>query len=354
MKRLFKRWGRLKVFSFLLSMPVIILMLELVMYGQRLWAFPWRWLAVSALIFFMGIISMELHVRYDRWVESRYPDLTQTKTRLLIKSLLVLFIMTPSIYIIFIIFHFAGLYGYSLQPDHLWQGALIGLSVNLIFETLYEGDYIFQKKLESAAGNQDLQQRSLGEELSSLKAQINPHFLFNCFNTLSSLIGTDKKRAVLFLDELSKVYRILLRSNQESFSTLAQELSFLHSYFSLLQTRHGAAVRLNLTIDPQFMPYSLPSLSLQLLVENAVKHNMATNKKPLTIDVFTSGENKLVVSNNLQRRLHGTHSNQVGLNNIRGKYQLLKAKGFQVMEGTQNFTVVLPLLPKTFRPADAP
>lgn len=347
MKRLSERWGKLKVFSFLISMPVIIIMLELVMFQQRLWQQPGIWPGASAIIFFMGVLSMDLHMRYDHWAEQKFPSLEQTKNRILLKSLVVLCIMTPSIWLIFFLFHVCHFYEYRLTTTHLWQGALIGLSVNVIFETMYEGDYIFHKKLERVAENDALQQLSFSQEMNSLKEQINPHFLFNCFNTLSSLITTDKGKAVQFLDELSKVYRSLLRSNQDSLSTLAQELAFMDSFFALLKTRYGAAVQLNTNIDQQYLSYYLPSLSLQLLVENAVKHNTASKKKPLVIDIFTSGENKLVVNNNLQRRVLLAQSHKVGLTNISTKYQLLKAPGFQVMEGAKNFTVVLPLLLKS-------
>jgi two-component system LytT family sensor kinase len=158
------------------------------------------------------------------------------------------------------------------------------------------------------------------------------------------LISIDKQKAVQFLDELSKVYRYLLRNNEESLSTLQNELSFIDSYFSLLQTRHGDSIQLRKNIDKQYFSYLIPSLTLQLVVENAVKHNSISKNNPLVIDIFTAGENKLVVNNNLQRRTTAAPTNGVGLQNIKMKYQLLSQDGFQVMEGGKNFTVVLPLI----------
>lgn len=127
-------------------------------------------------------------------------------------------------------------------------------------------------------------------------------------------------------------------------STLDNEIKFIHSYFQLLQTRHGDAVVLNIETDKRYGPYLLPSLSLQLLVENAVKHNAVSKSKPLVIDIFTPAGNKLVVNNNRQYRNTRVNSNKVGLQNIKMKYQLLNQKGFQVMEDEKNFTVVLPLI----------
>jgi LytS/YehU family sensor histidine kinase len=112
----------------------------------------------------------------------------------------------------------------------------------------------------------------------------------------------------------------------------------------LLQTRHGEAVQLTIEIDKRYYAYLLPSLTLQLLVENVVKHNVLSKTKPLSIDIFTTAGNKLVVNNNLPRRSAKAPSNKVGLENIKAKYELLKQPGFRVIEDAKNFTVVLPLI----------
>jgi two-component system, LytTR family, sensor kinase len=111
-----------------------------------------------------------------------------------------------------------------------------------------------------------------------------------------------------------------------------------------LQTRHGEAVQVQIEIDKKYEQYLLPSLSLQLLVENAVKHNALSKNKPLVIDIFTTTGNKLVISNNLQLRTKKAPSNKVGLDNIRSKYELLNQTGFQVLEDATSFSVVLPLI----------
>jgi LytS/YehU family sensor histidine kinase len=161
---------------------------------------------------------------------------------------------------------------------------------------------------------------------------------------LSSLISEDKDRAEAFLDELSKVYRYLLRNNEDGMSSLSNELKFIESYFQLLKTRHGDSVNLQIEVDRQYNTYLLPSLSLQMLVENAVKHNALSKTKPLFIEIFTTVGNKLVVNNNLQRRTMKAPGNRIGLENIKAKYELLNQSGFQVIEDEKNFTVVLPLI----------
>jgi len=337
-------WSRLKIYSFLLSMPIIITMLHLIMFGDRIWKEPAIWLVSAPILLVMGFLSMSGHLRYDKWVEGRYPSLQQTKQRVLHKMLVTIFVMQPSVCIIFFIYHLFHILNYQLQYRHFWQGALVGIGVNIIFETLYEADYIFNKYKENRAENEKLQELSVHQEFDTLKSQVNPHFLFNCFNTLSSLISIDKQKAIQFLDELSKVYRYLLRNNQETLTTLQNELTFIDSYFSLLQTRHGDSIQIRKNIDKQYLSYQLPSLTLQLVVENAVKHNAISKNYPLLIDIFTAGENKLVVNNNLQRRATAIPTTGLGLKNIRQKYSLLDATGFQVMEGGKSFTVVLPLI----------
>lgn len=255
--------------------------------------------------------------------------------------------MPPSVISIFALYGHFQILGYQWDTVKALEGLVIGMSVNLVFFPLQEGEYIFKKYREKRQEQEMITQLSVYQELDTLKNQINPHFLFNCFNTLSSLISVDKKQAELFLNELSKVYRYLLRNNEEGISTLGNEIKFIQSYFELLHTRHGDAIKVNFQIEKQHEVYLLPSLSLQLLVENAVKHNTLSRTQPLIIDIFTTAGNKLVVNNNLQRRSIMVPSNKVGLENIRTKYELLKQPGFQVIEDEKNYTVVLPLIWKS-------
>ena len=335
---------KLELYSFLFSMPLIALVVNLILFEERLWTDAKVWWFSMPLIFVIGIISWYTHIVYDDWTERKYPSLRQSRQRITMKILVVIFIMMPSIAFIFLLYNYFHILGYQLKMEHLPKGMLVGVCVNIIFETLYEADYVFNKYKESIAEKEALQQLSVHQEFDTLKNQVNPHFLFNCFNTLSSLITVDKERAEIFLNDLSKVYRYLLRNNAESTGTVENEIKFIESYFKLLQTRHGDAVQMNVQVDKQYNNYILPSLSLQLLVENAVKHNALSKSRPLVIDIFSTAGNKIVVSNNLQRRAVKAASNGVGLQNIKAKYELLKQPGFQIIEDGKNFTAVLPVI----------
>jgi two-component system, LytTR family, sensor kinase len=335
---------KLEVYSFILSIPLISIAYNLLFYGDRLWKDINVWLISFNLIVVIGIVSWYGHVLYGNWAESKYPSLKQSKQRIILKLLIPVLIMGPSVALILVLYDKFHILGYNLKVSHIPRAMAIGVSVNLIFETLFEADYTLKCLKQSRIEKESTMQLAMNQEFDSLKNQVNPHFLFNCFNTLSSLITVDKEKAEQFLDELSKVYRYLLRNNEEGVSTVENEIKFIQSYFKLLQTRHGEAVRLNIQIDKRYDTYLLPSLSLQLLVENVVKHNALSKNKPLIIDIFTAAGNKLVISNNLQRRSVKAPSNKVGLENIKAKYELLKQPGFQVLEDEKNFTVVLPLI----------
>ncbi|GAB2831932.1 sensor histidine kinase [Ferruginibacter profundus] len=335
---------KIQIRSFWLSMPFIILALMYIMYGERIWS-EWKiWAVTYPIIYVIGFFSWYSHAQYDHFLKSKFPSLQLTGKRVLFKLLVNLFIMTPSVLLIFFVFHQFNILGYQIKDGDLKYGYLVGLAINLVFETLWEVIYIIDKYKEATAEKDMLEQLQLQQEFDGLKQKVNPHFLFNCFNTLSALIAEDKDKAEKFLDELSKVYRYLLRKNNDSMSTLESEVKFIQSYFQLLKTRHGEAVDLQVEVDKQYSNYLLPSLSLQMLLENAVKHNALSKNKPLTIEIFTTTGNKLVVNNNLQRRTIKAPSNKVGLDNIKTKYDLLHLKGFQVMEDGKNFTVVLPLI----------
>ncbi|MBC7868544.1 MAG: histidine kinase [Gloeobacteraceae cyanobacterium ES-bin-316] len=335
---------RLELISFLYSMPLIGVVLNLIMYKQKFWTDKNVWLVSFPLIFAIGILSWYGHVLYANAIETRYPTIHQSRQRIFWKAMVNIFVMSPSVLFIFFVYDYFQVLGYEMQRIDLAKGLFVGLSVNLVFDTLYEADYAFNRYKEAVAEKETLQELSLQEEFNVLKNQVNPHFLFNCFNTLSSLISVDKLRAEQFLNELSKVYRYLLRNNEDGLSTVENEVKFIESYYELLQTRHGDAVQLNIEIDKRYSSYVLPSLSLQLLIENVVKHNVLSKAMPLSIDIFTTAGNKMVVNNNLQRRTAKAPSNKVGLENIRAKYDLLKQPGFRVIEDAKNFTVILPLI----------
>lgn len=141
------------------------------------------------------------------------------------------------------------------------------------------------------------------------KLDYQPHSLFNNLNSLSSLITSDAER---FLDELSSVYRYLLRQNSRDLCPLAEEMHFIKAYFHLLKTRHGDGIFLETTLESQHLNYLIPPLTLQIVFENAIKHNVILVNRPLTIKVYVRNGN-LYVENKLQKKKIAVQSNHIGL-----------------------------------------
>jgi two-component system LytT family sensor kinase len=330
--------------SFLLAMPVICIILNQLLFGNRQWHDYRIWLYSFPYIYLQGVLSWYAHIVVMYWLRERFPQIRQTTLRLTLLIVSHFSLVIISYLFLFHMYDVTGFLGYKLNEDNLRLAIYIGLAKDMVAASLWEGNYTLNLWKKSLHEKETLEQMTIQQEFETLKSQVNPHFLFNCFNTLSSLIAEDTRQAESFLNELSKVYRYLLRNNQDSLSTLQTEVRFIESYYKLLRTRHGEAVQMQIEIDKRYDQYLLPSLTLQLLVENAVKHNVLSKNKPLVIDIFTTTGNKLVVSNNLQLRSKKAPSNRVGLENIRHKYELLSQPGFQVLDEATSFSVVLPLI----------
>ena len=330
--------------TFLILMPVVGVIIGALLYGKRMFTEPRTFFYAFLVIHLIGFISWYLHITSMHLLRVWFPSFNETLKRVLLLGTIHLALVSLSMTVFFYGFDAIHFLGYKLDVYNFRMSILVGIALTMIASTLWEGEYIFIKWKQSLEEKEQLEQLKLQNEFDSLKSQVNPHFLFNCFNTLSSLINEDPEQAEKFLNELSKVYRYLLKSNEDGLTTLKSELKFIESYFELLKTRHGDAVHIQFEVDKKYEQYLLPSLSLQLLVENAVKHNVISRSQPLLIDIFTTAGSKLVVNNNLQKKIKKAPSNKIGIDNIRTKYELLDQPGFQVVEDARNFTVVLPLL----------
>jgi two-component system LytT family sensor kinase len=207
---------------------------------------------------------------------------------------------------------------------------------------LFEAYYNYSNLLKSEREKEELLRLNLKSRFDSLKSQVNPHFLFNSLNTLSSLIHKDAAKAEQFVEELSNVYRYLLRTNEQELNSLQSEMEFIQSYIHLLTTRFGTNLRFEPDVEDRYLDCFLPPLTLQLLVENAVKHNVISKEKPLTIRLFTKND-QLHIVNNIQKKQREVLSEKTGLANIISKYRLLKQAEVLIEETAAEFVVILPL-----------
>lgn len=228
-----------------------------------------------------------------------------------------------------------GLFGYSLI------NALVNFTIVLIgYEIIYR-----QAQLRHAREEKDrLEKEKLKAELLQLKGIVNPHFLFNNLNSLSSLISENPEQAQNFLDELTKVFRYLLRNNQTELTTLDEELKFIQTYYQLLQTRYGEGIHLVMKVNETDGQLMLPPLTLQLLVENAVKHNRIQKGNPLQIELQSAGDKKLFVRNTVYKKEGMVESTGIGLQTINARYRMLNQPPVIIERSEDHFTVIIQLI----------
>ena len=341
------RWPRLRPqtqWHFLLLFPWFIPLITYWVVGERYWSDGWVFLTATALNLTIAATCLVTVDELTQWVISHYPNLDRTWQRIW-RLLLVFMLVTPFFILggITLYDHF-HLFGYHHNPASTVQVLLVNMAANLLSVGIDESVYSLNKWRENTLEKEQLKKINLQSQFESLKSQVNPHFLFNSLNSLSSLIADEPDKAEQFVDEMAKVYRYLLQTNEGELTTLDTELAFIQSYYHLLKTRYGAGIRLEVAVDKPYKIYQLPPLTLQMLVENAVKHNVIHVGKPLLIEIRTTDTGQLLVRNNLQRKTGRIASNQVGLTNIAAKYRLLAQTDPVVSAEDDQFTVLLPLL----------
>jgi two-component system, LytTR family, sensor kinase len=213
----------------------------------------------------------------------------------------------------------------------------------LVIASMYESmRYLYLLK-KTLVEKERLERENVVSQLEGLKNQVNPHFLFNSLNTLIHIIPDHPDTAVRFVQKLSKVYRYILEIRDTNTTPLSNELEFLKAYIFLLKERFGENLHVNIHNMEGMEERHIAPLSLQILFENAIKHNIISSEKTLIIDLFIEGE-KLIVKNNLQRKNQVQEGTGVGLENIKNRYQLISKKDVAVIITAQSFMVALPLL----------
>lgn len=204
--------------------------------------------------------------------------------------------------------------------------------------------YITRKQQKIILENQQLKLENILSQYESLKSQLNPHMLFNSLNTLRSLIREEPVKAQNYTQELSNVLRYMLHENDSPKTTLAEELEFIEGFIFLLVMRYESNLIFEMETDKRFNSYLLPPMSLQVLIENAVKHNEISNRNPLKISIKTSEDNMLHVCNRIQPKLTNTTGTGIGLNNLVKRYRLLFNKEIIIDNTDNTFCVSIPLI----------
>lgn len=215
----------------------------------------------------------------------------------------------------------------------------IVILITLIISMFFHGRAFYLNWRRALYREERLKNETLKSQYESLKNQVNPHFLFNSLNVLSGLVYEDQNKAVEFIRKMSDVYRYVLEKKDQELVTLDEELSFLKSYVYLQQIRFGE--KLKISIREEGEGY-VPPMALQLLIENAIKHNVVSEIRPLSVRVEIRPD-RIVIENNIQEK-RTKDSTGIGLSNLKARYGYLTARPVEVGNDQKTFKVVLPLL----------
>lgn len=224
---------------------------------------------------------------------------------------------------------------------NLIKDFIVGLIIVIATRTIYSN----YKREQVIIANQKLREENIRMRFEALKNQLDPHFLFNSLNTLNGLIGVDDDKAHDYVDNLSSVFRYTL--NNKNIRTLAEEIGFVESYTALLQIRYGDNLTVEYDIDEKHKPYLIMPVSLQLLVENAVKHNVISNRSPLSIRIETTPQNTVIVTNRINPRAEKSLGSGVGLANLTERYAILFRRNINISDTDGAFSVEVPLIDET-------
>lgn len=209
---------------------------------------------------------------------------------------------------------------------------------------IYEAIYYYIRLKKTIIEEEQAKQAIVQAELDALKNQAQPHFLFNTLNTLRDIIEQNSKEdAVEFVDKLSNVYRFILESGNANLISLAQELKFAKSYIHIQRERFGKNLKMEWSIPDTNLDNMIVPMSLQLLLENAIKHNVISKAKPLTIYVEVE-DSRLIVTNKIQPKSTKIPSTKVGLKNIEKRYHLISGKSIKIKNDDNHFSISIPLL----------
>ncbi len=219
-----------------------------------------------------------------------------------------------------------------------WLGDLFLMIIALLTSYLLRS--IYQRK-KFAVENEELRTENIRSHYEALKSQLDPHFLFNSLNTLQTLVEMDRDKAEGYIQELSAVLRYTLQNKE--MVTLEEELKCVQAYCNMMQIRYGDNLRFDFDVDDKYLAYNVLPLSIQGLIENAIKHNTISKRQPLTIKIATDAQDRIKVSNPIQPKVTEEEGNGIGLANLTERYRLRWDENVEISNDGTIFSVTLPL-----------
>lgn len=274
-----------------------------------------------------------------------FPNLNETYKRI-IATIFTVFLLNISVtFVVGFMLHILGVEGFNSYSGEEFEVNHFKIHITtIVLGLLYESGYFFESWKKQTIEIEQVKNQQLRSELIFLKNHISPHFLFNSLNTLVSLIDENPGLAIQFTEKLSQVYRYILQYKDKEVIKLETELDFIEAYSYLLNIRFENSLIITTHVDASFKQKYVAPLAIQMLVENAVKHNVVSLSRPLSIDIFVENGKSIVVKNNLQKRTNGVSSLKTGLENIKLRYKYICNRSVDVVETRKHFLVALPLI----------
>ncbi|RDC62054.1 sensor histidine kinase [Adhaeribacter pallidiroseus] len=310
---------------------------------------PEKWQVKSGIfnLFFSAVAFALLWTAnhfLSRGLERYYPWLQHPIRRLWISAVATLVVsFTIIMGINLVLLPLRGL-SFNALGTNQWISMVFGPVIITFFISLFMHSRSFLLGWrQTAIDAERLQKENIASQYESLKTQVNPHFLFNSLNALTSLVTTDPDLAVKFIKQLSEVYRYVLDSQNKEVVPLADELNFVQSYIFLQQIRYGESLQITTDLAELYQ-YQIAPLSVQMLLENAIKHNMILEDQPLHLKIAVTPDEYLAVENNFQIKNFHPDSIGMGLKNIEARYRYLTARPVLIEQTSAYFRVKLPLL----------
>lgn len=298
--------------------------------------------------YFSGIIITffvwEGNLVLDRFLNTIFPWQKSVSKRIFTQIITSVSYTVSVIYFSLNIFNkYICQYPEEQHANFLIPSITIGLLTSLVILTIEISAQFFSNWKKSLIEIEKHKTETSQVQLQNLKNQINPHFLFNNLSVLSSLVYSDQDKAVDFINQLSKVYRYILENRESELATLESEITFINSYIFLLQIRFDTSIQFIIDIEKDKKQFLIPPMSLQLLIENAIKHNEVSSQFPLTISIKTV-DDYLVISNNLQLRTNHEASSKTGIQNIIDRYGYFTKREIEITQDEKSFNVKIPIL----------
>lgn len=284
-----------------------------------------QWGAIALVLYFLWYVLEFVHNKSHKhkWV----------------KVLLAVFVFLIVIYNLFLLFPVFQKHTFK------WLFILKYFLAVIPFLVIQDAFRARKKVAQLELEKQQMQTENYRAQLESLRAKVDPHFLFNSLNTLRTMVRHQHPQSEQFVLSLSDFYRQILKYNEATTIRLSEEMAVLESYLFLMKNRNEAAVQVNIAVDPQLLEYQIPTLALQTVVENCFKHNVMSSKMPLYIDIRSNEDFCIEVQNNIQPKFDPKESSGYGLHNLNTRYELWGIhNGVCITQTDESFSVKLKLI----------